>query len=136
MPSRIPTQAGKHSIAPQDRVEIIDLYLWGARVKDIEMLYGVSKFTLAYFLNQNGVPRRGPARPLVVCGPMNRKYPVKSNRPPKPEDAAICFDPHPSVDQLIRSSAHAQRDRRIAKRQEDESRRSCQAVASASRSGF
>lgn len=123
MPSRIPTQAGKHSIAPRDRIEIIDLYLWGARVKDIEMLYGVSKFTLAYFLNQNGVPRRLNGK--APFADAKREEPIKSSRPLIPEGAVICSDPLRDADQLIRSSAHEQRDRRIAERQADASRRSC-----------
>ena len=128
MPSRIPKQAGKHSISPDDRREIIDLYVWGARVKDIEMIYNVSKFTLAYFLNQNGVPRRMNGK-TPFASTKREDLTVRSNRPLIPEGAVFCSDPSRDADLLIRSFAHEQRDKRIAEHQLGASTYSCPEAA-------
>lgn len=116
---------GKRTLVGQDLIEVIDLYRWGARTGDIAMLYDVHKCTVRENVRRAGVKLREPSRPL--------RRRVKSTQPVTRADARRLVDAL-APDQLLRSSARAQRDRRIAERQADASRRSCQEEASASRS--
>lgn len=121
--------AGNFKTTPQERREICDLYLWGARVADIEMLYDISSYTLGEILKQRGVPKRKGSRPPhAETKRINND--LKSTRPTLPAGARVVWDPTLSADQLIRSSAHAQRDKRIAERQLDANTGSCPAGAS------
>lgn len=105
----------------QELREIIDLYRWGARMSDICMLYDYNKFTVRNAMAARGVKLRPPRAP-AMANP--KKHPdndrVTSTRPTIPVGARIVED-RPTPDQLLRSSAHAQRDRRIAARLSDAS---------------
>jgi hypothetical protein len=96
----------------QDLVEIIDLYMWGARMTDIAELYGLNRSTLKEHIKRRGVPRRPPHRAPLATPSRGDK--IKSTRPPSPS-CAVLADDAPTPDQLLRSSAHAQRDRRTVR---------------------
>lgn len=116
--------SGAYKTTPQERDEIIDLYLWGVRNKYIMMLYDISIFTLKGILKQRGVPRK-PAGQPALANP-KRKRDIKSSRPTPFADEASGSVQYQDVDQLIRSSAHAQQDKRIAERQQGASTDFCQ----------
>ena len=104
------------SLTVQDVAELVDLYRWGARMSDLEILYGCTGVTLKKALKIAGVRLRPPYRtPLAVPAPHSNKDRLKSSRPSLPEGALI-VDDRPTPDQLLCSSAHAQRDRRTAAR--------------------
>lgn len=112
---------GKRTLIGKDLVEVIDLYRWGARVLDICVLYNVHKKTLQANLKRNRIPLRVPYRA------------PKSSRPQIPAGVRLCDD-GPAPDLLLRSSARAQLDRRIAKHLSDASKHSCPEAASVYRS--
>lgn len=108
--------------------ELIDLYRWGARMSDLCVLYGVEKQTIRSALRRSGVPARAPHR-VPVAVPKRMDVSVKSNRPTIPVGARLVGGDQ-APDQLLRSSAHAQRDMRIAARRLDAKNRSCLEEAS------
>lgn len=106
----------------QELREVIDLYRWGARMRDICMLYNYHRATIRRTLRSNNVQIRLPHAPLVANPkPHPETSKIKSSRPKIPVGARIVED-RPTPDQLLRSSAHAQRDMRIAKRLSDGNR--------------
>ena len=115
-------------------IEIIDLYRWGAPMRDIVDLYDIHKTTVKDCLKRNGVPMRRNGAPTVANPkPHPETKLVKSSRPQIPAGARVvdeCQGPF----QLLRSSARAQLDKRTAERQLGESIGSCRAEASVSRS--
>lgn len=118
---------GKRTLVGQDLIEVVDLYVWGARMADMAMLYGVHKTTIRENVKRAGVPMRGPSRPL--------RRRVKSTPPMKREGALRIVD-FLGPDQLLRSSARVQQDKRTAQRRVDESRRFYQEAASECRYAF
>lgn len=125
---------GARTLFGKPLIEVVDLYKWGARVSDICMLYDLSVRTLRRVLQGHGVPLRPPHRTPSVH--INRKdLGIKSIRPRLPDGVRV-VDGSQAPDQLLRSSAHAQRDRRIAKRQSDASTGSYRAKASECRYAF
>lgn len=121
---------GTPALTQQEAVEVVDLYCWGARVSDICMLYDIHKRTLkGYVLRAGGALRPKNGRPFVEGG-TKRDYRIKSTRPQIPVGVRTSSDADPSVDQLIRTCAHEQQDRRTAERQSDASTSSCRALAS------
>lgn len=108
--------------------ELIDLYRWGARMSDLCMLYGVHKQTIRIALLKNGVTMRAPHRG-TLASPKRNDLSVKSSRPKIPAGVRL-VDGDQAPDQLLRSSARAQQDKRIAERRQDASTRSCRAAAS------
>jgi hypothetical protein len=127
---------GKRTLVGGDLMEAIDLYRWGARVSDICMLYDIHKQTLRTILKLHNVKMRAPYAPAIATPkPHSAKGVIRSSRPQIRVDALI-VDDRPTPDQLVRSSAHAQRDRRIEERRLDASRRSCPAAASECRYAF
>lgn len=122
---------GARTIFGNDLRELVDLYRWGARVRDLCMLFDVQPQTIRATLKREGVPMRPPHRaPLAAIKPHSSKgaY-LKSTRPTIPEGVRYA-ETGQEPDQLLRSSAHAQRDRRIAARRLDASTRSCREEAS------
>lgn len=112
-------------------MEIIDLYRWGARMHDLELLYDYHRQTIRTALKMRGVPMRAPHCPPLTSA----REKIKSSRPQIPEGVLI-DDVRPTPDQLLRSSAHAQRDMRIAARRSDASTGSCPEEAFESRYAF
>lgn len=109
----------------RDLYEIIDLYRWGARVSDLEMLYDYNRQTIRSAMKVRGVTMRAPhAPPLASIKPHTGDDPIKSTRPQLPAGVLVC-DESQAPDRLLRSSAHAQRDRRTAERQSGASTGSC-----------
>jgi hypothetical protein len=119
---------GKRAFVGSDLRELIDLYRWGARMSDLCMLYGVERQTIRSTLKMNGVRMRAPHR-LPVATPKRLDISVKSTRPTIPADVRFA-ESGQEPDQLLRSSARVQRDRRIAARRSDASNRSCLEEAS------
>ena len=121
---------GRPALTPQEAVEVVDLYCWGARVSDICMLYDIHKRTMKGYVQRAGRPlREKDGRPFAEGG-TKRDYPIKSIRPKIPVGVRCSSDADPSVDQLVRMSAHAQRDMRIAQRLSDGNTGSCPVSAS------
>src|SRR5882724_3540339 len=121
------------SLTVQDVAELLDLYRWGARMSDLEMIYGCTGSTLKKALKLAGAHMRPPHRmPLAVPKPHSNKERLKSSRPRLPEGALI-VDDRLTPDQLLCSSARAQLDRRIAARRLDAKNCSCPEEASSSR---
>ena len=128
--------SGTARLKGRDLYEIIDLYRWGARVSDLEMLYGFHCQTIRRAMKARGVKMRAPhAPPLVSVKPHTGDDPIKSTRPQLPAGVLVC-DESQAPDRLLRSSAHAQRDRRIAERQSGASTGSCPEEASECRYAF
>lgn len=114
----------------QDLKELIDLYLWGARMSDLCMLYGVHKQTIQAALRRSKIQMRAPYRSLLVePKPHRENTMIKSSRPTIPAGVRL-VDGDQAPDQLLRSSARAQQDRRIEERRRDVSTRSCREAAS------
>ena len=110
--------------------ELIDLYLWGARMIDLCTIYDVHKQTIRFALKRRGIPRRAPYRALLASPKLHRENSmVKSIRPTIPAGVQL-VDGDQAPDQLLRSSARALRDRRIAERRLDANNRSCPEAAS------
>lgn len=110
--------------------ELIDLYLWGARMDDLCAIYDVHKQTIRIALKRKGIPRRAPYRALLVAPKLHRENNmVKSIRPQIPAGARL-VDGDQAPDQLLRSSARALQDKRTAARRLDASSRSCREEAS------
>ena len=121
---------GKRAFVGSDLRELIDLYRWGARMSDLCMLYGVEKQTIRSTLKLHGVKLRPPHRSaMAVPKPHREAGLIKSTRPTTPAGARP-VDGDQAPDQLLRSSARAQRDRRIAERPQGASSRSCPEAAS------
>ena len=119
-----------------DLTEVIDLYRWGARMRDLEMLYGYHRQTIRTALKMYGVKMRSPFAPTVANPkPHSAKGRIKSSRPPIPAGAQF-DDALPTPDQLLRSSAHAQQDRRTAERLSDANTGSCPGEAFECRYAF
>lgn len=113
------------SLTAQDVTELVDLYQWGARMSDLEMLYGCTRATIKKALRIFGVCLRPTGRVLLaVPAGHNDNNNIKSSRPRLPEGALI-VDDRPTPDQLLCSSAHAQRDRRIEARRSGAKNCSC-----------
>src|SRR5882724_4777327 len=113
------------SLTVQDVAELLNLYRWGARMSDLEMVYGCTGSTLKKALKLAGARMRPPHRtPLAVPKPHSNKERLKSSRPSLPEGVLI-VDDRPTPDQLLCSSAHAQRDRRIEARRSGVKNCSC-----------
>jgi len=112
----------------RDLAEIIDLYLWGARMSDICMLYDVERQTIRSHLRACGVKMRAPYKPAYV-EPKRPDDTIKSTRPRIPAGARL-VDGDQAPDQLLHSSARAQQDMRIAARLAGANTRSCQEAAS------
>lgn len=119
---------GARAFTGRNLQEMVDLYRWGARMSDLCMLYGVQKQTVQSTLRDNGVTLRAPHRMPVVL-PKRSDPSVRSIRPTIPAGVRI-VDGDQAPDQLLRSSARAQRDKRIEARRLDASIRSCRAAAS------
>ncbi len=118
-------------LTEQDLIEIEALYRWGAHMRDIIDLYGVHKCTIKENLKKRGVKLRATGRaPLATS-----RDKIKSTRPKIPAGALI-GDGAPTPDQLLGSSARAQRDKRTAERREGGSRSSCQEGAFECRYAF
>ena len=126
----------------RDLREIIDLYRWGARVKDLEDLYGYTAQTMRMHMKMHGVKMRvGCAPPLATPKPHKRakethaerphsmSWKVKSIRPRIPDGVRV-VDESQAPDRLLRSSARVQRDRRIEERRLGASIGSCPEAAS------
>ncbi len=106
----------------QELREVLDLYRWGARMVDIRMAYNYSRDTITRAVRKAGVPVRCAHAPtLANPKPHPDTKTVTSSRPTIPVGAKIVSD-RPTPDQLLRSSAHALRDMRIAKRLSDGNR--------------
>lgn len=126
----------KRVLTSTDRKEIIDLYRWGARMTDMEMLYGTCRQNIRHMLKKNRVPMRPTHRtPLANPKPHNLTAKVTSIRPLIPVGALIVED-RPTPDQLLHSSAHAQQDRRTAEHQSGANTRSYPEAASECRYAF
>ena len=117
--------------------EIMDLYRWGARMRDLEDLYGYTAQTIRSHLKTKGVKMREAHAPILATPKPHKKaspthaerphsmsWKVKSSRPPIPAGVRV-VDESQAPDRLLRSSARAQRDKRIAERQSDASTGSC-----------
>ena len=113
------------SLTVQDVVELYDLYKWGARMCDLEMLYGCTRATIKRALRRTGVQLRPTGRVLLAAPKphSNRDY-FRSNRPRLPEGALI-VDDHPTPDQLLCSSGHVQLNKRTAERRSGEKNYFC-----------
>lgn len=116
--------------------EIVDLYKWGAPMQDLVDLYGYHKTTIREHLKRMGVQMRPPRAPTIAARKPHpdAKY-VKSSRPQIPAGVRV-VDESQGPDRLLRSSAHAQRDKRIAERRSDASTGSYPAGASECRYAF
>ena len=102
-------------LTDQDLREIEDLYRWGARVFDIEDLYDVHRYTIRHYMKRRGVPMRPPHRaPLAYAKDYRGSKNIKSIRPTIHGHDYVGGD-RPTPDQLLCSSARAQRDMRTAK---------------------
>ena len=102
------------ALTEQDIRELADLYQWGARMCDLEVLYDVHRSTIKTHIKKRGVLLRAPHRaPLVSVKPHSGGDNIKSSRPQIPAGAVSCGDAL-TPDQLLRSSARAQQDRRTA----------------------
>ena len=113
------------ALTVQDVAELYDLYKWGARMCDLEMLYGCTRATIKRALRRTGVAIRSTGRVLLAAPKLHsNRDQFRSSRPRLPEGALI-VDDRPTPDQLLCSSAHAQRDRRIAEHQLDAKSYSC-----------
>ena len=128
---------GARTLFGKPLIEVIDLYKWGARVSDICMLYDLSPRTLKRVIRGHGVQMRPPHAPPIaqVKYEQRAESRIKSTRPQIPDDVRV-VDGSQAPDQLLRSSAHAQRDRRTARRQSGASTGSCPAKASECRYAF
>ena len=114
---------GKRAFVGSDLRELIDLYRWGARMSDICIIYDVHKQTVTSTLRMNGVTLRRPYR-APMAQPQRDDDTIKSSRPQIPAGARL-VDGDQAPDQLLRSSAHALRDKRTAARLADASKHSC-----------
>ena len=131
---------GKRTLTGQDLIEVIDLYRWGARMVDIAALYDVHKTTVRSNVRLAGVKLRTSSRPLrkrvngkiPYAGYDERELTSTLKKKRAPAKRVVDFL---TPDQLLRSSARAQLNKRIAKRRSGVSKRSYQAKASVSRSG-
>ena len=128
------SKRGALALTRQEIAEICDLYKWGADMYSIQMLYDVHRRSILKYIKLSGTQVRPNGRPVLLVS--KRKWDVKSSRPQIPAGARISSGDDQGVDQLIRSSAHALRDKRTAERQSDVSKRSCPASASESRYAF
>ena len=118
------------ALSQQDMAEIADLYRWGARMCDLKMLYGCSRPTIKKAVQLLGGKMRPPHRePLAIPVPHSDSGRITSTRPRLPE-GVLAVDGRPTPDQLLCSSAHAQRDRRIAAHRSGVKTGSCPGVAS------
>jgi hypothetical protein len=128
---------GARTLFGKPLIEVVDLYKWGARVSDICMLYDLSPRTLKRVIRGYGVPMRPPHAPPIaqVKYEQRAESRIKSSRPQIPDGVQL-VDASQGPDQLLRSSAHAQRDRRTAKRRLDANTGSCPAKASECRYAF
>lgn len=125
---------GRRTLVGIDLMEAIDLYQWGAHMSDIAMIYDVQKSTVRTNIAMHGVPIRQLGRPASVH--LNRKDPgIKSIRPRIPAGVKA-VDGLEAPDQLLRSSARALQDKRIAERLADVRIRSYPAEASEYRYAF
>lgn len=113
------------ALTVQDVAELYDLYKWGARMCDLEMLYGCTRATIKRALRVTGVQLRPTGRTLLAAPkPHSNRDQLRSNRPRLPEGALI-VDDRPTPDQLLCSSGHAQLSRRTAARRSDVKSYSC-----------
>lgn len=139
---------GARTLFGKPLVEVVDLYKWGARVSDICMLYDLSPRTLKRIMHGYGVPVRPPHAPTLAVPKPHKRYwagsaerphsetaKVKSSRPQIPAGVRV-WDESQEPDRLLRSSAHAQQDRRIEARRLGENKRSCREAASECRYAF
>ena len=116
---------GRRALSSEDVKEIIALYVWGARMTDLVMLYDVHRRTIKDALRHAKCALRPSHRmPLANAMPHSGGGSIKSIRPKLPEGALIDAS-RLTPDQLLSSSARAQRDRRIVGRQAGASSRSC-----------
>ncbi len=103
-------------LTEQDILELVDLYKWGARMGDLEVLYDAHRCTIKLHIKRMGVPMRSPHRaPLVSFKPHSGSGRIKSSRPLIPV-GAVMDDALPTPDQLLSSSARGQQDMRTAAR--------------------
>ena len=132
----------------RDLREIVDLYRWGAPMRDLVDLYGYTAQTMRAHLKMHGVKMRPGHAPILATPKLHKKarpthadrehsetWRIKSSRPPLP--AGVRFvDESQAPFRLLRSSARAQRDRRIEERRLGASIGSCPEAASECRYAF
>jgi len=132
----------------RDLRELIDLYRWGAPMRDLVDLYGYTAQCIRSHIKKHGIVMRRAHAPVLATPKLHKKASpshadrehstsklVKSIRPQIPAGARL-VDESQAPFRLLRSSAHAQRDRRIEERRLGASIGSCPEAASECRYAF
>lgn len=113
-------------LTAEDTREFIDLYKWGARMCDLQVIYDRNANALRRYLVRYGVTPRPNGRPKPT-------EEFKSIRRNSPDDVVLLSDQE-AVDQPIRAYAHALQVQRIEARRLGASIGSCLEGASVDQS--
>ena len=105
-----PSKFRPHKLKSRDVKEMIDLYRWGASLRDIGLLYGVCISTVTSTMTRFGIPKRNPYRPALVT-PNYRDDNIKSTRPQLPSGVKVRVDDRGEIDRLFRSCVRASQDK-------------------------